>query len=341
MRAMAVRLVDVARLAGVSVKTVSNVVNNAPHIRESTREKVEAAIAELGYRPNLAARQLKSGRAGFLALVVPDLRSPYFAELATVFSDAAFKRGYVILHETTHAQAENERLVLSGVPASVDGVVFSPLALTSEEIGGRTDPRPMVLLGERVAPPDTPRVTVDSIAAARAMTEHLISLGRTRIAAIGRESATGTASVRLSGYRQALAAAGLPNLHEYEIGVDEYSRSAGREAMHKLLALTEPPDAVFCFNDLMAIGALRACSEAGIGVPDDVAVAGFDDIVEGRYSNPTLTTVTPDIEGLVDRVLDRLIEQIERRVTGSQGEEYVDWRLSIRESTAGSDAAEA
>lgn len=125
-------------------------------------------------------------------------------------------------------------------------------------------------------------VRVDSVAAARAMTEHLISLGRTRIGAIGRSRGVSTGSVRLKGFRQALREAGLPSDPELVYATETYSREAGRQAMLRLLDLPEPPDAVFCFNDLMAIGALRACSERGVRVPDDVAVAGFDDILEGR-----------------------------------------------------------
>lgn len=338
MAPMVVRLKDVAERAGVSVKTASNVLNDYPHIRPSTREKVERAIRELGYRPNLAARQLKHGRGGFIALALPQLESPYFSELSARLSAEANRRGYLLLLDITRAERDQERLVLSGMQAHmIDGVIFSPLSLSAEDIAGRTDRRPMVLLGERAVPPGYDHVAVDSVAASRGVGEHLLGLGRTRLAAVGRESAEGTASVRLQGYTEAVEAAGLRLDPARVVGVSAYGRDAGAQAMRRLLDLRDPPDAVFCFNDLMAIGALRACYEAGVRVPEDVAVAGFDDIPEGRFHAPSLTTVAPDLDMLTRRVLDLLVDRIEdgsrdgrpsRRVS-------VPWRLQVRESTVG------
>lgn len=332
---MAVRLRDVAEKAGVSVKTASNVLNDHPHVTPATREKVQRAIADLGYRPNLSARQLKYGRSGFLALAVPHLDSPYFSELASLFSAAASRRGFIPLLDITNADADAERLVLAGVSSHmIDAVVFSPLTLTAEEIAARTGTVPMVLLGERAIPEGFHHVAVDSVAAARAVTEHLISLGRRRIAAIGRESAQGTSSVRLDGYLAALTAAGMEVVDDLIVGVPNYERSAGYAGMQQLLDLPEPPDAVFCFNDLLAIGALRACADRDVAVPDDVAVAGFDDIAEGRYSTPRLTTVHPDMEFLVDEVL-RLLKSAVTRSGAPVEDVVVPWRLEVRESTVG------
>lgn len=333
---MAARLRDVAERAGVSVKTASNVVNNYPHIKASTRAKVEQAIAELHYRPNLSARRLKHGRAGFLALAVPQMDSPYFAELAAHVSAEATRRGYILLLDVTGADVEAEQLVLEGMRSHViDGVIFSPLALSAEQIAARSDELPMVLLGERGVPDGYDHVAVDSVAAARAVTEHLLSCGRTRVAAIGRESAAGTASVRLAGYQQALAAAGMELDPALVIGVPHYEREDGRLAMQELLALPNPPDAVFCFNDLMAVGALRACAEAGIKVPEQIAIAGFDDIAEGRYTTPSLTTVSPDLDLLSRSALEVLLDRIEgtAREAGPAREVSVPWRLVVREST--------
>ncbi len=337
---MAVILRDVAERAGVSIKTASNVINNYKHVRPATREKVEAAIAELGYRPNLSARQLKYGRSGFVALALPYVNSPYFAELASRFSAAAAQTGFIPLLDITDGDIVAERHVLSGVQTHmIDAVVFSPLTVTADEIAARSDTTPMVLLGERGIPDGYDHVAVDSVAAAEAMTEHLISLGRRRIAAIGRESAQGTASVRLDGYLTALESHGIAVDESLIIGVDNYERSAGYGAMQHLLRLEEPPDAVFAFNDLLALGALRACADAGVAVPGDVAVAGFDDITEGHYSHPRLTTVSPDVPFLIDevlRLLRGLITEPERDVE----DVVVPWRLKIRESTVADTAVE-
>jgi len=332
---MPARLKDVAERAGVSVKTASNVINDHPHIRPSTRAKVEAAIRELHYRPNVSARQLKYGRGGFLALAVPQVDSPFFGALSARISEHAAEEGYILLLEATRAEPEAERRVLDGMRSHViDGLIFSPLALTAEEIANRADDLPMVLLGERAVPEGFDHVAVDSVAAARAVTEHLLALGHRRIAAIGREPVPGTASVRLRGYRQALEAAGLPYRPELVIGVAQYERSAGKSAMDALLALPQPPDAVFCFNDLMAIGALRACAEAGISVPEQVAVAGFDDIAEGRYCTPTLTTIGADLDVLSQEALRLLLLRLAGAQTPAVSVQ-VPWALRVRESTVG------
>jgi DNA-binding LacI/PurR family transcriptional regulator len=332
---MPARLKDVAELAGVSVKTASNVINDYPHIKPSTRAKVEAAIRELRYRPNVSARQLKYGRAGFLVLAVPQMDAPFFAELSAKISEQAASLGYLMLLEATRAEPEAERRVLDGMRSHViDGLIFSPLALTADEIANRADDLPMVLLGERGIPPGYDHVAVDSVAAAQAATEHLIAVGRRRIAAIGRESIAGTASVRLQGYRQALRQAGIAYDPALVLGVGYYGRADGRTAMQSLLSLPEPPDAVFCFNDLMAVGALRACAEADVSVPDEVAVVGFDDIAEGRFHSPSLTTIAADLDALSQQALRLLL----LRVGGDKSPATsikVPWTLQIRESTAG------
>jgi DNA-binding LacI/PurR family transcriptional regulator len=292
-------------------------------------------MAELKYRPNLSARSLKHGRAGFLALAVPAMDSPYFAELAARITAEASALGFIVLLDVTGGNADAERVVLEGMRSHViDGVIFSPLALSADEISGRADDLPMVLLGERPVPPGFDHIAVDSVAASRAATQHLVAQGRRRIAAVGREAMRGTASARLSGYRQALRAADLPYDPELVIDVPHYDRADGHAAMLRLLDLPDPPDAVFCFNDLMAIGALRACVESGVRVPGDIAIAGFDNIAETRYSNPTVTTVSPDLTGLAREAL----ELLSLRISGDDSparEVKVSWTLEARETTLG------
>lgn len=330
---MTARLKDVAELAGVSLKTASNVINDYPHITPATRARVEAAIAELRYQPNISARQLKYGRAGFLALAVPRMNEPYFAELASRFTQAAARLGYIMLLDTTQADIEAERLVLDGIRTHViDGVIFSPLKVSTAEIRGRGEGVPMVLLGERAVADRFDHVAVDSVAAARAMTVHLIGQGRRRVGAIGQQSREGTGLVRLDGYRQALAENKLPYDPTLVVPVSGYGRSDGRAAMHTLLRLPEPPNAVFCFNDLLAIGALRACVEAGVEVPSQVAVAGFDNIEEGRFSNPTLSTISSDLDVLTSEALRLLLSRV-KGVESPPTSVSVPWTLHAREST--------
>ncbi|HZE41242.1 MAG TPA: LacI family DNA-binding transcriptional regulator, partial [Stackebrandtia sp.] len=184
---MRTRLKDVAELAGVSIKTVSNVVNGYPHIRPETRRRVERAVSQLNYRPNLSARNLRAARSGVIALAVPELDVPYFAELARHVVAAAEDRGWTVLIDQTEGSRDRERVVTSGIRRElIDGLIFSPLALTADDLAERTDTTPMVLLGERVGgdarPPVADHILVDNVAAAREATAHLVGLGRRRVA---------------------------------------------------------------------------------------------------------------------------------------------------------------
>ncbi|WP_432118229.1 LacI family DNA-binding transcriptional regulator [Streptomyces sp. bgisy032] len=338
---MSASLKDVARLAGVSIKTVSNVVNGYAYVSPQTREKVEQALAQLDYRPNLTARNLRRGRTGIIALALPELDAPYFAELSRFVIDAAAERGWTVLIDQTDGLLERERQVLQGIREHlIDGLIFSPLAVGEEDLTARTDRTPMVLLGERVMDGPADHVAIDNLAAARDVTAHLIGLGHTRIAAIGAQNrpTAGTAHLRLAGYRQALEAAGLPYDERLVASTESYHRRDGAEAMHRLLSLPEPPQAVFCFNDLLALGALRAMLSSNVRVPEDIALAGFDDIEDARYSTPTLTTVSPDKVQIARAAVDLLDQRIKGTAAGSPAsprEVTVDHALSIRESTAG------
>ncbi|MFI0422244.1 LacI family DNA-binding transcriptional regulator [Spongiactinospora sp. 9N601] len=331
-------LKDVARLAGVSVKTVSNVVNGYVHVAPATRARVQRAVAELNYRPNPSARSLRGGRSGIIALAVPDLRIPYFAELAGLVVAAAEERSLTVLIDQTGGERERELRVASGLRTHlIDGLILSPLALGPEDLAARSDDTPMVLLGERVRPGSADHVAVDNVAAAREATAHLIGLGRRRVAAIGaRHDAAGqTARLRLLGHRQALTEAGLPVHADLVAPVDEYLRADGARAMARLLDSPEPPDAVFCGNDLLALGALRTLYERGVDVPGRVAVAGFDDIEDGRYGTPSLTTVAPDKRRIAGEAVGLLAARLDGAATGPAREVQVGHRLVPRESTLG------
>lgn len=333
---MSPTLHDVARVAGVSSKTVSNVVNGRPHVRPETRIKVERAIEKLGYRPNLTAKQLKYGRSGFWTLAIPQIDSPYFAELAARFTSAAKHSGYILLLDVTESDPATERAVLAGTqPQGTDGLIFSPLSLQLDEIEHRSDDTPIVFLGECDTPDNVDHVQVDSFEASLAVTNHLIDLGGSRVAAIGVQPNRGTSTPRLAGYREALERRGLASHPEWEATVEQYERLDGQRAMEQLLNLSPRPDAVFCFNDEMAIGALRACRHAGVDVPRDVLIAGFDDVAEASFCAPSLTTVSPDIDRLVEETVRLLVTRIEgTRDTAERVN--IPWRLTVRESTAGS-----
>ncbi|MEV4145656.1 LacI family DNA-binding transcriptional regulator [Amycolatopsis sp. NPDC049691] len=303
------KLRDVAEHAGVSVRTVSNVVNGFRYVAPATRERVQASIDALGYRPNMAARTLRRGRTGLVALVVPEIDSPYFAELAARTVRIAERRGLTVLIDQTDGDAEREKELLHGRRSQlVDGVLFSPWAVAPAELAARTDTVPLVLLGEHDGAAGVDHVAIDNVAAAREATGHLLATGRRRIAALGIQprSLNATARQRLTGYHQALAEAGVPAEADLEVPVRRLHRADGHRAMLELLDRAEPPDAVFCFTDELALGALRAAADRGVTVPGDLALVGFDDIEDGRFSVPALTTVSPDKDRIAELALDRL-----------------------------------
>lgn len=337
---MAVSLKDVAARAGVSVKTVSNVVNDYPHVTPETRSRVVEAIDALGYRPNLSARNLRRGRTGLIALAVPQLDLPYFAELATFVVKAAAAQSWTVLIDQTDGDRDRELQAVSGLGTNlVDGLILSSLALDRDDLVEIRLDIPLVLLGERVSHGPASHVAIDNVVAAREAVEHLIGLGRRRIAAIGEQQvpAGQTAQLRQQGYEAALSGAGLPFDPELLVPAGHFSRADGASAMASLLDLPEPPDAVFCFNDLIALGALRTLHERGVRVPDDVAVIGFDDVEDGAYSVPTLSTVSPDKEQIAGEAVRTLAARL-RGEDAEPRELTAGHKLVLRESTLGAAA---
>lgn len=332
---MAVTLKDVATLAGVSVKTVSNVVNGYAFVKADNRRRVEEALAATGYRPNVGARNLRRGRTGFIGLMVPELSVPYFAELTALVITAAQRHDWNVLIEQSQGTREREQSSLAALgPHLIDGAIVSPEALEADDLRQLGPGVPLVMLGEHAVDFPIDRVAIDNVRAAREAVGHLAALGRRRIAAIGANPHRGTAALRLAGYRAALADAGLPEDNSLVAPALNYHRRDGAQAMAALLDGPAPPDAVFCFNDLLAIGALRAAAERGVRVPADLAVVGFDGTEESAYSLPSLTTVAPDKSAIAARA----VELIHRRVSGAELEPPEDvqtpFALLVRESTA-------
>lgn len=331
-----VRLKDVAQHAGVSVRTVSNVVNGFAQVAPATRARVQVSIDALGYRPNIAARTLRRGRTGLVALVVPGVDSPYFAELATHTFRLAEQRGLTVLVEQTDGDPARELALLQGKRNHlVDGVIFSPWAVPDERLADHVHTVPMVLLGEHDGGATWCRVAVDNVSAAQAATQHLVGAGRSRVAAIGVNPgfAHATSRHRLLGYRTALEEAGQAVDPALEAPVDRFKREDGYRAAQRLLDAPDPPDALFCFTDELALGALRAAAERGLRVPRDLAVIGFDDIEDGRFASPSLSTVSPDKAGIARVALDLVQAQLDGEAPPASV--TAEHRLVVRETTDG------
>ncbi|MEG8277253.1 LacI family DNA-binding transcriptional regulator [Streptomyces sp. AHA2] len=306
-------LKDVAARAGVSARTVSNVVNGSARVSAETRQRVQEAIDELGYRPNLAARSLRAGRTGIIGLAIPELHSPYFAELAGLLVDEARRRSWTVIIDQTQGDAEAERRLLTGDGGRVmDGLIISPWALGARDLTDTARSLPVVLLGERSPQGLADRVAVDNVAAAEEATTHLLAQGRRRIAAVGLQPhlENGTAEQRAEGWRRALRRAGITPRPEWARAVTSLHRTDGARAMAQLLDGGTVPDAVFAFSDELALGALHTAHARGVSVPRDLAIVGFDDIEDGRFSNPSLTTVSPDKRQIAQRALQCLADRI-------------------------------
>lgn len=332
---MAVTLRDVAVRAGVSTRTVSNVVNDYEHVSPAMRQRVQVAIDQLGYRPNLLARSLRNGRTGVISLLVPQIAAPYFGELAHEIVERASELGFTVLIDETSGDPVRELALLTVAAHSsrVDGVLLSSLGLEQRDLGDLRSNVPVVLLGERTAP-NVDHVGIDNVQASAHAVKHLIEGGRRRIAAIGgnRTGSDMTSRLRLAGYRSAISAAGLPLDDELCARTADYERGSAAAAVRALFALQNPPDALFCFSDGLAMGALRQLHEQGVQVPSVVSVIGFDDVQESRFTVPSLTSIAPDKTNLARTALGLLIERINGSTVAAR-DVRVPWRLVVRESS--------
>ncbi|MGY4543661.1 DNA-binding LacI/PurR family transcriptional regulator [Arthrobacter sp. UYNi723] len=310
---MAVTMNDVASVAGVSLKTVSNVLNDYEFIRPATRQRVQDAIAALGYEANLTARRLRSGKTHMLGLVLSDLAAPYYAELASRVMTAAEWRGYRVLVEQSGALEANELGALQGpLRQLTDGLLFTPLVMGADAVASHRGTKPVVLLGEHILDPRLDLVTMRNQGAAHALTAHLLAGGRRRIAVLGARpgESAGSAGLRLNGYRSALEDAGVP-FDPALVAPGEWRRDGGAAAVAGLLERGVPLDAVFGLNDALALGAMHELLVRGVKVPQDVAVAGFDNIDEARFASPSLTTVSPGMDEIAERSVGLLIDRID------------------------------
>ncbi|MGP4095064.1 MULTISPECIES: LacI family DNA-binding transcriptional regulator [unclassified Nonomuraea] len=326
---------DVARAAGVSQRTVSNVVNDYAYVRPETRRRVLDAMAELGYVPNAAARRLRSARTGLIALVVPDFRARIFADLAGQVVREAEALGYTVLIELTESDRERELKVLTGGRDQLtDGAIMMAMSLRPDDGQRRRADYPIVLIGDEVLEGEVPHVGIPNREASLAVVRHLAGAGRRRLMLLGHHPGGGlTARLRLRGFLEGLAEAGLTAYDELLVGAD-WTRADGRRAIEEHLdAGRRLPDAIYAMNDSLALGALRALRSRGVRVPEEVALVGFDDVEEARYATPSLTSVSPDVEALAGNAVAMLDEQIGGRSGGRGSHVVVDFRLEVRESS--------
>lgn len=289
---------DVARLAGVSVKTVSNVVNNTyPYIRPETRAAVEAAMAALDYRLNVTARKLRTNRTGLIGLALPELRSPYFAELADEVIGQAAAAGLKVIIEQVQA---SDHVAVDDLLGNrihlIDGAIVAPGG--SADVPAHSVPSgfPLVVLGDHRFGDPVDQIFMANAEGAALAVQHLLERGARRVVALGSgmNKSTGNVADRTRGYRTALAAHGVDADPALIRSAPGWSKAAGAEAVRTMLDEQLQFDAVFAYSDTLALGAITALAERGIAVPERVQVVGFDDIDDARYAVPSLTTVRVD-----------------------------------------------
>lgn len=322
---------DVAKLAGVSIATVSRVFNEHPLVSAPTREKVHLAAAELHYWPNGVARSLITNRTQALGVLLPDLHGEFFSELIRGVDLAAREFGYHLLFSRTSARSDALMAALRTIRGRVDGLIVMAPDMDAHDalrqFGGRT---PTVLLDPEVSVGGCFSLSIANADGARRMTEHLLALGHRRIAVITGPEKNIDSQQRLAGHRQALAEAGVEADPALEVR-GAFTEGSGYDAMRELLARRIRPDAVFASNDHMAIGALCALQDAGVRVPDELALAGFDDIPTARYLTPPLTTVRVDACDLGSRAVHLLVRQGPVR-PGRKHHEVLPTHLVVRRS---------
>ncbi|WP_203962692.1 LacI family DNA-binding transcriptional regulator [Actinocatenispora thailandica] len=329
-------MTDVAALAGVSMKTVSNVVNGTGSATPATRARVRAAIDELGYRPNVTARRLATGQTGTISVAVSSVTVPYFAEISNLLDRAARRSGLRAVIEQTHGDRNNELAILAERERGlVDGVIFHPVALTPDDLVDRSPGFALVLLGEGPAPAGVDHVMIDNEAAAREATTHLIERGCRHIAFLGVEShgLTHTTGQRFAGYEQALEMAGQRADPRRRLQIEHYSADEGHRAVADALDQGVTFDGIVCRDDSLATGALHALHSRRVRVPGEVAVTGWDDLIIARNLWPPLTTIGPH-KAEIARTAVRLLAERIHGYAGPGRHEIVASQLIPRDSTA-------
>jgi len=332
-RRNSVTMRDVADLAGVSKQTVSVVINDKPGITEETTQRVLAAVEELGYRRDLVARSLRTGRTRSVTLVASDTSSPFIGKLAVAAEDYAHASGYSLILHNTHDDAKREAAYFqAAVERAVDGVLF--VSATDDSPGLdilRSAGIPFVAVDRTPFPYDDLAVVLDNVEAGRLAAEHLLSLGHTQIAHIGGPLKLYMSRERLKGFSQALEAGGAASgMFVCEAG--GWGFAEGHQAMQRVLEDASHCTAVFASSDELAMGAMKAIREAGLRVPQDISILGVDDIDAAAYACPPLTTIRQSITELAVLGLRFLFDVLDGKEP-DQNKIIMAPELVVREST--------
>lgn len=325
---------DVAARAGVSVAVVSYVVNDGPRpVSPETRAKVEQAIEELGYYPNELARSLRRQQSFTIGLLIPNLTNPVYAEIARSMEDVCTEAGYlVLLCDSARDPIQEKRFVEMLRAKQVDGVVMIPSTNPLELVELLRQARiPNIVLEHDL--PGVDCIANDDHTGGRLAVQHLLDLGHRRIALIRRVPSSALSSERFAGYRQALEEAGI-DFDPALVVQSEAGPAAGCKAMQQLLALPQRPTAVITHNDVLALGALHAAWQAGLSVPRELSLVGYDDIQSSAFLVPPLTTVQFPKEGMGREAAEQILRLVQQEGGASPQTRLLPVKLVVRASTA-------
>ena len=332
-----VTIKDVAREAKMSVATVSRVLNSSGPVSEHTRRLIREVAGRMRYVPHSGARSLITSKTQTLGVLLPDLYGEFFSEVIRGMDDTAQRNGFHLLISRAYADRHGIETAMRAMRGRVDGIVTMSPDLDAESLLNLPSTIPVVLLCSVSRGNEIDSLTITNCRGAREMVTHLISLGHTRIAIIKGSPRNYDAAERLRGYRLALREAGIAPDTSLEL-VGNFTEAGGYAATMELLSIRARPTAIFAANDSMAIGVLSALRESGVEVPEEMAVAGFDDIPLARYMDPPLSSVHVPICELGARAVEILLEGIAHKNGHARKRERVSTKLVIRRSTGGQPA---
>jgi LacI family repressor for deo operon, udp, cdd, tsx, nupC, and nupG len=334
-----VSIKDVARITGVSIATVSRCLNNPERVKENTRIRVQEAIRRTGYTPNTLAQSFRRGKTNTIMVVLPSVGDPFFTDVMKGIRNVADEKGYSLLINETRFNAMAADEVCAMVDSrQADGIVLlAPMSsFGTESLSSRNHSVIPIVVGcETISSEHSgfPLVHVDNVLAAREATDHLIANGHQQIAFMYGLNQSLLSKDREFGYRSAMQAAGLP-IEENWVVEGKLTINGAIRATRKLLAHAYRPTAIFCANDEMAMGCYHEIRSSGLNIPDDISIIGFDDIRYAEVMNPSLTTIFQPAEEIGERLVYRLLTEIEQGPTQAAVAEIVPHKLIIRQSVS-------
>ena len=328
---------DVARLAGVSIATVSRCINDPEQVKETTRLRVQDAILKTGYSPNALAQSFRKGKTHIIMVVLPSVGDPFFTDVMRGIRSVASIKGYsLLINETQFNTMTEDEIGAMVVSRLADGIVLlaSMSPFGTRVLSAKSQlALPIVIGCEKISTElaDFPSVHIDNVSAAREATEYLLSLGHSKIAFVGGQLDSLLTRDRENGYRSAMEDAGI-SIEDDWVAEGKLTIGGALEATQKLLELPVRPTAIFCANDEMAMGCMHAIKSRGLKVPADVSVIGFDDTRYAEILDPPLTTIWQPAEEIGERVMLRLLQEIEQGKSRISEPEIVSHKLVVRES---------